>query len=107
MDERGLAGNGKLVPMHVTTTINLVCRNPRHGHDARLVSRFNDRVNGEWKPLPAFKRPIGEDFALIWDETGDMHLRYKFPCGAELTQERLHAELDKARALGNPEITLG
>jgi hypothetical protein len=35
------------------------------------VSRFNDRVNGEWKPLPAFKRPLGEDFALVWEPTGD------------------------------------
>lgn len=92
--------------LHVTSTISLVCRNPRHGHDARLVSRFNDAVNGEWKPLPAFKRPIGEDFALIWEPTGDMHLRHKFPCGAEVTQARLHTLLDEASALGQTEISI-
>lgn len=36
----------------------------------------------------------------------DLHLRYKFECGAEVTQERLHSLLDEARALGNQEISL-
>lgn len=75
-------------------------------HRGRLVSRFNDRVNGEWKPLPAFRRPIGEDKALVWGPTDDIHLRYKFPGGAEVTQSRLYALLDEARTLGKTQVFL-
>lgn len=64
-----------------------------------------------WRPAKGFKRPLGEDHALIWGESdehehGSMHIRYKFPCGAEITQGRLHALLDEARSLGRTEITL-
>ncbi|WP_407358027.1 hypothetical protein LTA6_002619 [Microbacterium sp. LTA6] len=95
----------------MTTTVNLVCRVSGHDHDARLLSRWDDGRNGGWKPKPGFKPTYGEDFALIWgpsenDPKGEVHGRYKFPCGAEITQARLHARLDEARALGNTEITL-
>ncbi|MDN3310545.1 hypothetical protein QWJ90_06350 [Microbacterium oryzae] len=93
-------------------TVNIVCRASGHDHDARLLSRFTDRVNGAWKPLPSYKPTLGEEFALIWEDSeehadGEIHLRYKFPCGAEVTQERLHSLLDAARAKGESEITLG
>jgi hypothetical protein len=71
------------------------------------VSRWDDGRDGTWKPRPAFKPQIGEGQAIIWEPSGDMHIRYKFPGGAERTQERLHAELDAARAKGEPSITLG
>lgn len=95
----------------VTTTVKLVCRAVGHGHDSRLVSRFDDRRNGEWKPAQGFKPAYGEDFAIVWgpsatDPRGVMHGRYKFSCGAEITQARLHAQLDEARALGEAEITI-
>ncbi|GAT74849.1 biodegradative arginine decarboxylase [Microbacterium sp. HM58-2] len=96
----------------MTTTINLVCRNPRHNHDARLVSRWDDGRDGAWKPTAGFGPAYGEAYAIIWgpsddDPEGEMHGRYKFPCGAAITQERLHGLLDEARALGRTEITLG
>lgn len=95
----------------MTTTVNLTCRNPRHDHDARVVSRWDDGRNGTWKPRPAFKPALGEAHAIIWspseeDPKGVVHVRYNFPCGAEVTQERLHSLLDEARSLGNTEITL-
>jgi len=101
---------GKIVA--VTTTIRIVCRVPEHDHEARMVSRWDDGRNGEWRPRPAFKRQLSDDKALIWspsdrDPRGEVHLRYKFPCGAEATQARLHALLDDARALGRSEINLG
>lgn len=97
--------------MLVTTTVNLVCHIAGHDHDARLLSRFDDRRNGEWKPAPGFKPEYGEAYAIIWgpsddDPQGEMHGRYKFPCGAEVTQARLHALLDTARSEGKSSITL-
>lgn len=91
-------------------TVPLVCRNPRHDHGARLLSRWND-ARGAWSPLPAWWRPLGEGVALIWEpsdehEYGEVHLSYEFACGARVTQARLHSLLDEARALGNPEVTL-
>lgn len=95
----------------MAATVNLVCRVAAHGHDARLVSRFDDRRNGEWKPAEGFKPAYGEGFAIVWgpsdtDPKGEMHGRYKFACGAEVTQARLHSLLDEARALGHTEISL-
>lgn len=95
---------GKLVP--VTTTVTLVCRNSGHDHDARMVSRFDDARNGEWKPSQGFQRPLGEAKALVMDTTGDLHLRYKFACGAVITQARLHSLLDEARTNGESSITI-
>lgn len=87
----------------VTTTVNLLS----HG---TVVSRWNDR-RGAWVPLPGFKPKFGDGYEIIWvpsdtDPEGEMHMRYKFPGGAVVTQERLHALLDKARANGEPSITL-
>lgn len=95
------AGHGRLVP--VTATVSLLS----HG---TVVSRWNDR-RGAWVPLPGFEPKLGEGYELIWgpsdtDAKGEMHLRYKFPGGAVVTQERLYAELDKARANGEPSIDL-
>jgi hypothetical protein len=91
-----------MVPM--TTTVNVLFQ-------GRLVSRWNDR-RGPWVPLPDYKPRLGENYALIWspsdeDPKGQIHVRYKFAGGVEVTQVRLHSLLDTARALGNTEITLG
>ncbi|OAN28999.1 hypothetical protein A4X17_05275 [Plantibacter sp. H53] len=74
------------------------------------MSRWSDR-RGAWVPLPGFRPELGEGYALIWSPTtgdpkGEMHVRYKFPGGAEVTQTRLHFLLDAARTLGRTEISL-
>ncbi|MFT3799457.1 hypothetical protein [Microbacterium sp.] len=87
----------------MTATVNLLS----HG---TLVSRWNDR-RGAWVPLPGFETKLGEGYDLIWgpsdtDPNGEIHRRFKFPGGAVVTEARLHAELDKARATGKPSIDL-
>ncbi|WP_353816281.1 hypothetical protein [Agromyces sp. SYSU T00266] len=87
----------------MASTVNLLSR-------GTLVSRWNDR-RGAWVPLPGFEPKFGEGYAIIWSPTdddlnGEIHVRYKFPGGAEVTQARLHSLLDTARSLGLPEISL-
>lgn len=93
----------------VATTVNLTSQ-------GRLVSRWNDR-RGAWVPLPGHelkhhsKSADGSGYAIIWspsdhDPKGDVHVRYKFPGGAERTQERLHSLLDEARTLGKTVVSL-
>lgn len=89
--------------VYVALTISLT-------HQGTVVSRWND-ARGQWAALPGFKPKLGVDYALIWSPSpthphGVMHARYKFRGGAEVTQSRLHAMLDEARALGKTEIAL-